>query len=146
MNVSDAKDYIAQYATTVKLSEKQREEYAAEVARWESRISLARSKGAEELALQAEKEADRARAKQAALDMEIADLKGKIEHMRRQLPGLAARERTVDPDLLEQELLMAAGYLPGEEEKAAVDSSFKALEQNASADDALAALKAKMGK
>ena len=146
MSVADAKDYIARYVTTVKLDEKQREEYAAEVARWESRINLARSKGDEALALQAEREANKVRAKQAVLDMEIADLKNSVEHMRAQLPRLAARERTVDPDLLEQELLMATGYLPGDEEKAAADSKFKAMEQAALADDALAALKAKMGK
>jgi hypothetical protein len=75
----------------------------------------------------------------------MGELKIQIETMQKQLPGLAARERTIDPDLLEQNLLMAAGYLPGEDEKAEADRRFKVMEQDISADADLATLKAKMG-
>jgi len=61
--------------------------------------------------------------------------------MRRQLPGLAARERSIDPDLLEQELLMALGQT-GEE--AGTERAFQKLEKEKSADEALDALKARM--
>jgi hypothetical protein len=57
---------------------------------------------------------------------------------------LAARQRSIDPDLLEQELLIAAGYLPGEEEKAQNDRLFSEMEKNAAADAALSELKVKM--
>jgi hypothetical protein len=40
---------------------------------------------------------------------------------------------------------MAAGYLPGEEEKAKTERDFREIEKNSSADAALEALKAKMG-
>jgi len=66
--------------------------------------------------------------------------------MRRQLPILAAQTRSIDPDLLEQELLMAVGFLPGEEEKAKSERTFSQMEKEAAADDALLQLKAKMGK
>jgi hypothetical protein len=68
--------------------------------------------------------------------------------MRRRLPGVAARERRIDPDLLEQELLITLGRMPGEGEGPAGegaalpgDDAFKDAEVGA----ALAALKAKMG-
>ena len=61
--------------------------------------------------------------------------------MRRQLPGLAARERSVDPDLLEQELLMALGR---SSEEAAAEKAFQELEKEDSAEAALQVLKAKM--
>jgi hypothetical protein len=145
MDPASAKEYIAQYITTLKLWEKDSEKFAANLALWESRVNLARSSGADELVLQAEKEAGAIRTKKAALDTEIETLKTQIETMKKQLPALAARVRSVDPDLLEQELIMAAGYLPGDEEKAAVDRRLDSLEKNAAADAALGALKAKLG-
>ena len=77
----------------------------------------------------------------AGLREEEISLKNGIADMRRQLPGLAARERSVDPDLLEQELLMALGQT---EEEAATERAFKKLEKENAADAALEALKSKM--
>lgn len=145
MDANAAKAYIAQYIAALKLHEKDAEKAAEELALWESRVALAHSKGGPELAAQAEKETDSLRAKKASLGMEIETLKAQIETMRKQIPGLAARARSVDPDLLEQELLIASGYLPGDEEKVAADQNLKIIEKNASADSALEALKAKMG-
>ena len=144
MSVTDAKEYIGRYIATLKLTEKARDALAEQHETWASRVSLAQSKGAADLAAQAEQELDNIRTKYATLDGEIAGLKAKIEKMKRQLPGLAARERSIDPDLLQQELLIAAGYLPGDDDKAAADQAFKAAEKSISADAALAALKAKM--
>jgi hypothetical protein len=63
--------------------------------------------------------------------------------MRRQLPGLAARERSVDPDLLEQEFKILLGEeLGGGNEEKQVERKF----DNLNADTALEALKAKMVK
>jgi phage shock protein A len=145
MTVPDAKEYILRHISVLRLTEKKREELKGELEKWRTRIELARSSGAEDLVPEAEKEAERIRTGEEAIASEIADLKKRIGYMRRQLPGLAARERSVDPDLLEQELLMAAGYLPGDEKKAGEDRRFKDLEKDAAAEEALEALKAKMG-
>ena len=144
MSVSDAKEYIRQHIITLKLTEKARDALAEQNEIWVSRASLALSSEAVDLAVQAHQELDTIRTKQAALEVEIAGLKAKIEKMKRQLPGLAARERSIDPDLLQQELLIATGYLPGDDDKAAADQEFKAAEKSASAEAALEALKAKM--
>ncbi|MDR2448058.1 MAG: PspA/IM30 family protein [Treponema sp.] len=146
MDPTSAREYIARYITTLKLQEKESEKLAADISRWESRATLARSKGAEELALQAEKESALIRSRKSVLDADIDTLKLQIDKMKKQLPLLASRTRSVDPDILEQELLMAAGHLPGDEEKAALERDLKTLEKDASADAALAALKMKMGK
>jgi chromosome segregation ATPase len=142
MDVAGAKEYIIHYSTALKLTEKKGEALDQELAKWNARIALARSKGAADLANAAEQEAEKIKVQQAALSAEIAELKAQIERMRKQLPGLAARTRSIDPDLLEQELIMAAGYLPGEEEKAGADRHFRDMEKDANA--ALEVLKAKM--
>ncbi|MDR2617618.1 MAG: chromosome partitioning protein [Treponema sp.] len=141
MDPSAAKDYILRFIAALKLTENQIREIAAEEKKWKNRAALARAHNAEDLAAEAEKETERIRSKQAALEEEAAILKRQIEKMRRQLPGLAARQRSIDPDLLEQELLMAAGRMPGEEKEAARDREFEKLEKEQAAQEALEALK-----
>jgi phage shock protein A len=144
MSPAAAKEYILGFAGTLKLTEKQAQDIDAELDKWKSRVELARSRGRLDLAAEAEKELALLKDKQGQLRMEIGELQSQIGEMRRQLPLLAARERSVDPDLLEQELLMAAGHLPGEEEKAANERLFSSMEKEASAGAALSQLKAKM--
>lgn len=143
LRTADAKAYIAQYLTTLKLTEKKLAECAAEEVKWRGRVALARSKGVEDLAQEAEKQVERATEQKNSLSAEIAELKSQIETMRKHLPGLAARERSIDPDLLEQELLIVTGYSRGDEELAATDRRLKELEQSATLDAELAALKTK---
>jgi phage shock protein A len=145
MKASDAREYIAHFITTLKLTDKKREDLEAEIAKWRSHAELARSKSLPDLASEAEKQAEVLEAQRQGLIAENAELKRQVEVMKRQLPGLAARERSIDPDLLEQDLLMAAGRMPGDEEKAATERKFAELEKQSSADSALAELKAKMG-
>jgi phage shock protein A len=145
MSAADAKEYIGHFVITVKLTEKKREELDAEIAKWRQRVELARSKNAFDLAAEAEKQAASLEQQKQGINAEIAEIKRQIESMRAQLPGLAARERSIDPDLLEQELLIALGYLPGDEEKARTERKFGDLEKESGADAALEALKAKMG-
>lgn len=144
MESAAAKEYIIAHIASLKLTEKKRADLDAEIAKWTGRVELARSKGEEALAAQAEGEAARVRQDRDRIAAEAAELRSQIEHMRLQLPGLAARERSIDPDLLEQELLMAAGRMPGEEEAAETERKLSDMEKNQSAEAALAALKAKM--
>ena len=144
MNPGEAKEYIFNFISTLKLTEKQILTFDDEINKWQARIELANSKGEVELAMEAEKEKNRLLEKQAALKAEAEQLKQQIGEMRRQLPLLAARERSVDTDLLEQELLMAAGFMPGDDEKAKSERKFKEMEKEQAADAALEELKAKM--
>jgi phage shock protein A len=141
MSAAEAKDYIFGFIATLKLTEKEIRSLGEEAAKWGSRIALAMSRGMDDLRLEAEREAERIKARLAVLMEEERSLKDSISAMRRQLPGLAARERSIDPDLLEQELLMALGRT-GEED--ATEKAFEKLEKEKSADDALEALKAKL--
>jgi len=144
MNPADAKEYLFNFITTLKLTEKQVQTLDDEISKWQSRIDLAASKGEAELALEAEKEKTRLLEKQAALKAESEELKRQINEMRHQLPLLASRERSIDPVLLEQELLIAAGFMPGDEEKVRAERQFKEMEKTQAADAALEELKAKM--
>jgi len=143
MKAAEAKEYIHAFITTLKLTEKEISTLEDEAVKWKGRIELARSKGMEDLVAEAEKEAEKINAKLSGLKEEELSLKERIDAMRRQLPGLAARERSIDPDLLEQELLMALGKT---EEEAKTDKAFRELEKNSAAESALEALKNKMDK
>jgi phage shock protein A len=145
MNAAEAREYIFHHITTLKLTEKKIRELDGELARWQGRAELARSKGAADLAAEAERQAEAIGAKRSGLEEENAGLRAGIDRMRAQIPALAARERSIDPDLLEQELLIAAGYNPGDEGTAATDRQFRDLEKEDDAEEALRALKARMG-
>jgi hypothetical protein len=143
MGAAEAKEYITGHIASLKLTEKKYGELNRDYEKWSARVGLAGSRNNEALAAEASAEAEKLRERRDALGTEIAVLKRQIERMREQLPGLAARERTIDPDLLEQELLIALGYMPGDETvtgKAARKRPFEELD----ADAALEELKAKM--
>jgi phage shock protein A len=141
MSAAAAKEYIFGLIMTVKLTEKEIHSLEGEAAKWRGRVELARSSGKNDLAFEAEKETERIENKIAGLCEEENSLKNQIEEIRRQLPGLAARERSIDADLLEQELLIALGQT---EEEAETEKAFKKLENESNADSALQALKEKM--
>ena len=141
MNSAEAKEYILALFATLKLTEKEIRLQEDESAKWRGRMDLARSRGIDDLLAEAEKEAQRADTKLAGLREEKRDLANQIEALRQQLPGLAARERTIDPDLLEQELLAILGRT-GEE--AETERTFCKLEKESAADAALEALKEKL--
>ncbi|MDR1412163.1 MAG: chromosome partitioning protein [Spirochaetaceae bacterium] len=143
MSPADAKEYIFHFITALKLAEKNRAGLEAEKEKWRKREELARNKGAEDLAGEARREKDRIQGKVDSLSAEEAEIKARIETMRKQLPGLAARERSVDPDLLEQELNIVLGkdLAGGGPAGPGLDGQFESM----NADAALEALKAKMG-
>ena len=143
MSAAEAKEHILALATTLKLTEKKINSLEAEKAKWKGRIELAQSKGMSDLAEGAVKEAQRIEAEINQLSEEVKTYKDEIENFRRQLPALAARERSIDPDLLEQELAMILGR---SSEEAETEKAFQELEKSAAADADLDALKAKLNK
>ena len=147
MTPEAAREYIAAHIQTKILNEKKLAELDAALAKWKDRAALARTKGIEDLEAAATAEAAKVGAERDKIAAETDELTAQIDSMRRQLPSLGARQRTIDPDLLEQELLIAAGRTPGdEEEAAAADAARKIahLEKHAAADEQLAALKARL--
>ena len=146
MDTSAAKEYILGFISTLKLTVKELERLREEEAKWERRIILAREQGKDDLLKAAEEEMGKIISRKTELEIEAEDLKTRINKLKSQLSILPARERSIDPDLLEQELLILTGRLPGDEEKAKQDRAFQQLEKESSADAALEALKARMGK
>ena len=144
MSPAEAKEYIFGFITTLKLTENEIKSLENEAAKWNNRIELARSKNSAEFTTlmdEAVKEAEKIKNRLIFLREEESSLKKNINIMKEQLPGLAALERSIDPDLLEQELLMALGQT---EEEAKTERAFRKLEKEKDADSALEALKSKM--
>ena len=146
MDTAAAKEYILGFISTLKLTVKELEKLSEEEAKWERRAILAWEQGKEDLLKAAEDEREKIRLRKIELEVEAGDLKVRINNLKSQLSILPARERSIDPDLLEQELLILTGRLPGDEEKARQDRAFQQMEKESSADAALEALKARMGK
>jgi phage shock protein A len=146
MDFAGAKEYLAGFISTRTLTEKRLAGLGEDRKRWEERAGLARSRGAADLAAAAEQEVLKIREQETALAEELAGLEGQIARMKGQLPGLAARERSVDPDLLAEELLFASGRLPGEGERVKTERALADLEKEAAAASALEALKAKLNR
>jgi phage shock protein A len=146
MDEQSAKQYLLGFITTYKLTIKKIDDIDSEIVKWNSRVELARSKGAADLAAEAEKETQRLNETKQKLLLEADELKTQISKMQRQFKTLGSYLRSVDPDLLEQELLMAAGYNPGDEEKLNTERKMRELENESQAQAALDELKAKMGK
>jgi phage shock protein A len=142
-----ARDYIFHFITALRMTEKKLAGEEAAYAKWQNRAALARDKAEPALASEAEAAAGRVKTQIETLEGEITELRGKIEKMRTQLPGLAARERRVDPDLLEQELLIALGRSPGEEGPESAGGTARTEKALAEMDtqSALESLKRRMG-
>jgi phage shock protein A len=142
MPVNQAREYILSFITTQKVNEKKLLALKNELEKWKNRILLARNSGGDHLTTQASAACQDIENQIRSLEVENTELNVQIKSMIGQLPGLAARERSIDPDLLEQELLLAAGFTPGESlpEK----REFAALEQEQTVEAALLELKQKM--
>ena len=107
MGASDAKEIILECITTLKLTEKDIASLEEDLKKWQNRLELSRSKGADDLVLAAVKEIERMEAKLTTLREEHGSLRNNIASMHRQLPGLKVRERSIDPYILAEELLLA---------------------------------------
>ena len=133
----EAADYVLAFITTLKQTEKAVGAAEEEVSLWTRRVALARSRGEESLAAQAEARLTEATGKKAALDAELADLKAKVSVLKEKLARLRVTGgRLVDTDLLLAQLEMAAG------KKDELSAAMKEEESKAALDE----LKKKMGK
>lgn len=130
----EASEYVLAFITTLKQTEKAVAAARDEVTLWTRRVELARSKGDESLAAQAQGRAE-VSAKAAALETELADLKAKVAVLKEKLVRLRMTGgRSVDTDLLLAQLEMVVGKkddlsrtMKEEETKAALDELKKKM-------------------
>jgi hypothetical protein len=131
-----AREYLFAHATDLGLLEKKLAEKAAAVGTWRERQRLAQDAGRGELMAAAESQVSAGLAELDALKAEAEALRAGVEKMKRQIPGLNARERSVDPDLLLAELQGLSGQDPE-----GPDAEFGKLKKESEAEEALAKLK-----
>jgi phage shock protein A len=131
----EASDYVLAFITTLKRTEKALSASEEEVSLWTRRAALARSSGNEALAVQAEQRLTEETGKKAALEAELADLKGKVAVLKDKLVRLRmSGGRMVDTDLLLAQLEMVVGkkddlsrLMKEEESKQALDELKKKM-------------------
>lgn len=132
----EAAEYVLAFITTLKQTEKAVAAAEADLSLWRRRVALARSKGDEALALQAQTRLDEASARKTGLESELADLKAKVAVLKQKLVRLRTTGgRAVDTDLLLAQLEMVVGKkdelaqtMKEEETKAALDDLKKKME------------------
>ena len=79
MDAAAVREYILNFITTLKLTEKKIRELDEELALWNSRISAARCQGRDDLAAEAEQRAGQIKERQAQLTGEAAELSSQID-------------------------------------------------------------------
>jgi hypothetical protein len=144
LDLEGAKELMIAFATDAKRIEKEVAEARQALALWKSRVTLAESKGMADLVLSAKAQAGIFESRIASLQSERAAMERDAEQIRQALPGIQARSRSIDPDRLLAELQMVTGELL-EPEAAKAEQGIRKLELASGAEDALTALKRKMG-
>jgi len=130
-----AAEYVLAFITTLKQTEKAVAAAQEDANLWTRRVTLARSKGDEGLAAQAQARLSDATAKQAQLETELSDLRAKVTVLKEKLTRIRMTGvKLIDADLLLARLQMVVG------EKDKLGDAMKKEEANA----ALDALKKKM--
>ena len=129
LNPARASQYVLAFITTLKQTEKALAATQEDSNMWTRRVTLARSRGDEALAAQAQARLSDATAKQSRLETELADLKAKVSVLKDKLTRLRMTGvKLVDADLLLAQLQMVVGKkdelgeaMKNEEAKAALD-------------------------
>jgi phage shock protein A len=129
LDPAQASQYVLAFITTLKQTEKALAAAQEDSSLWTRRVTLARSRGDEALAAQAQARLSDATAKQSRLETELADLKAKVSVLKDKLTRLRMTGvRLVDADLLLAQLQMVVGKkdelgeaMKNEEAKAALD-------------------------
>ena len=131
-----ASEYVLAFITTLKQTEKAIVAAQEDANLWTRRVTLARSKGDEALAAQAEARLSDVTAKQAQLESELADLRGKVSVLKEKLTRIRMTgTKLVDADLLLAQLQMVVGKkdtlgdaMKNEEANAALDELKKKMQ------------------
>lgn len=130
LDPAQASEYVLAFITTLKKTEKALAETSEETNTWTRRVTLARSKGDEALAAQAQARLSDATAKQSQLETELADLKRKVAVLKDKLARLKMTGgRLVNTDLLLAQLQMVVG------EKDKLGDAMKQQEAEAALDE-----------
>jgi len=110
LDPAQAQEYVLAFITTLKQTEKAVAEAAEETNTWTRRVALARSKGEEGLAAQAQARLSDAAEKQSKLETELVDLRRNVSILKDKLARLKMTGgRLVNTDLLLAQLQMAVG-------------------------------------
>lgn len=144
LDYDGAMNLLFAYTTDIKRADKEIEALRKEIALWTSRVSLAEGKGLTELAAGARAQLAQLDAKVAGILASRADMERDAGRIKEALPGIKAKERSIDPDLLQAELSMMTGEAL-DPEKAKLDRELDALSKADTSADPLAALKRRMG-
>ena len=131
-----ASEYVLAFITTLKQTEKALAAAQEDVSLWSRRVTLARSRGDEGLAAQAQARLADATARQSQLDTDLADLRAKVTLLKEKLTRLRMTGmKLVDADLLLAQLQMVVGKkdalgeaMKNEEAKAALDELKKKMQ------------------
>jgi phage shock protein A len=126
----EASEYVLALITTLKQTEKAVAAAQEETNLWTRRVALARTKGDEGLAAQAQARLSDATAKQTQLETELADLKAKVVTLKEKLVRIRMTGgKLVDADLLLAQLQMVVG------EKDTLSHTMKQEEASAALDE-----------
>ena len=110
LDPAQASEYVLAFITTLKQTEKALAAANEDAVTWTRRVTLARSRGDEGLASQAQARLADAAAKQATLETELADLKAKVAVLKDKLVRIRMMGgRLIDTDLLLAQLQMVVG-------------------------------------
>ncbi len=134
MGPEDAKDYVLTLVTHLKQTEAALRTAEEEAELWEKRVALAQQAQQTELENQAAAQLAAVTARKSTLELEVQDFRLGIEKVKKQLQLLPLTQRSVNTDLLQENLAKLAGPLD------AVTPTVKRIE----AEDALAALKKRL--
>ncbi|MGQ9631056.1 MAG: PspA/IM30 family protein [bacterium] len=137
MSRRDAEDYVKQFVIAEKKTIQALEAKKAEVEKWKGRVELARSKGMEDLAREAEEQLNRFYGDVQKLLGELREVQHNLAILREKLSTRAEDLRTIDADVLAAEFEVLLGK---DREKMKLDEKF----ENLSADEELKKLKEKM--
>jgi hypothetical protein len=110
MDRETAGEYVLAFATTLKETQRAREQAQQDKALWEGRVKLARSRNEDLLATQAEMKVNEIDARLAQLKAEEAELRRKVDFMKDELERLRSKpELSLDPEALLAQLEMVTG-------------------------------------
>jgi phage shock protein A len=130
MDPAQASQYVLAFITTLKQTEKALSGAQEDTGTWTRRVALARSRGDEGFAAQAQARLSDASAKQSQLESELADLRAKVTVLKEKLARLRMTgTKLVDADLLLAQLQMVVG------EKDNLGDAMKNEEVNAALDE-----------